>query len=341
MKKIIATFMAIVTIATVFVGCDGSNSVKNKVVPYPVSVNNVTIEKAPKAVGSLSPVMTKILIDLGYISKIVGYTDGEVLPEIPAPKPVAPKSEGFKWFWEKKAEPVVTEPAPELPKGEIGTALKPNLEKIGEYLPEVIFTTVPITKAQMDKLDAVKIKIVVVPAAKTIEELKTNYVNVIKTMDGQKEADAKGAALVLETQRQIDYIVSVTPEAKLSYLYVCSIDPLIATGDTYESNLISLVATNLAGEFSSYTVTPEQLKTLDPDVILYSSDLNKENIAQSELFKTKKAVVEDKLIAIDKALLLNQTKDVAQSIKAIAKLIYPTVDFEEPVSQVSSGQKKK
>ncbi|MEG0693107.1 MAG: ABC transporter substrate-binding protein [Oscillospiraceae bacterium] len=341
MKKIIASIMAIVTVATVFVGCDGSNSVDKEVVPFPVSVNNVTIEKAPKAVASLSPVLTNILTDLGYTSKIVGYSDGEVLPEIPPPPPVESEPEGFRWFWEKKAEPVSTEPEPELPKGEIGTALKPNFEKIGEYLPEIIFTTVPVTKAQMEKLDAVKIKLIVIPAAKTIEELKTNYLLIIKAMSGQLVADARGATLVLEMQKKIDYIASVVPEPKLTYLYVASIDPMIATGDTYESSLISTVATNLAGEFNSYTLTAEQLAELEPDIILYSFELNKENIVQSEQFKTKKAVTEDRLIPIDKGLLLNQTQGAAESIREIAKLIYPSVDFSQPVPLTSSDQEKK
>ncbi len=51
--------------------------------------------------------------------------------------------------------------------------------------------------------------------------------------------------------------------------------------------------------------------------------------------------MEDKLISIDKELLLDQTKDVSKSIKAIAELIYPAVDFEVPPPPVSSDNEKK
>lgn len=340
MKKILASLMAIVTVATVFVGCEGSNSVKNKIPPFPVTVNNVTVEKAPKAVASLSPVLTNILTDLGHTARIVGYSDGEVLPEIPAPEPAPPKKEGFRWFWEKKPEPV-PEPLPVLPSGEIGTAVQPNFEMIGTYLPEIIFTTVPITKAQMEKLDEVKIKIIVIPAAKNIEQLKANYLSIIKAMSGQTVTDETGVPLMAELQRQIDYLASVAPSPKLTYLYVNSIDPLIATGDTYESSLISVVADNLAADYKDYTITPEQLAALDPDILLYNADLDKENIVQSELFKDKKAVTGDRLIAVDKALFIDQTQNVVESIKGIAGLIYPGVDFEEPIPTPSSEEEKK
>lgn len=340
MKKIIASLLVLIMVTTILAGCDGSNTVENEIPPYPVSINSVTIEKSPKAVASLSPVLTNILTDLGYTSKIVGYSDGEVLPPIPKPEPVSSEPEKFRWFWQKKSEPVSVEPEKELPKGEIGTALKPNFEKIGEYMPEIVFTTIPITKAQMDKLDEVNIKVVVIPAADTIERLKENYLCIIKAMSGQNEADDIGKDLVTETQRQIDYIKSVVPQPKLSYLYICSIDPFIATGDTYEASMISTVATNLAGEFKDYTVTKEQLETLEPDVILFSSDLDKENIIQNELFKSKKAVTDDKLIKVDKETLTNQTMGVPQAIKSIAELIYPTVDFEEPEPEPSSEESK-
>ena len=83
-------------------------------------------------------------------------------------------------------------------------------------------------------------------------------------------------------------------------------------------------------------VTPEELATLDPDVILYSSELEKENIIQSELFKTKKAVAEDSVIAIDKTLLLNHTQSVVDSIRTIAEMLYPEVDFVKPEPVASS-----
>ena len=337
MKKIITLMMAIVIVATVFIGCDGSNEIENIVTPYPVTVNNVTVEKQPRAVASLSPVLTNILTDLEYTGKIVGYSDGEVLPELPPPPPVEPEEEKFRWFWEK--EEVVPDDLGlevDLPKGEIGTAMNPNFEKIGEFLPEIIFSTQPITKAQMEKLDAVNIKLIVIPTAKSIEELKNNYLAIIKAMSGQLVVDDTGATLVAEMQSEIDYIASVVPQPKRSYLYVESIDPMIATGDTYEASLISVVATNLAEGFLTYTVTPEELATLDPDVILYSSELEKENIIQSELFKNKKAVAEDSVIAIDKTLLLNHTQSVVDSIRTIAEMLYPEVDFVKPEPVASS-----
>lgn len=338
MKKIVSIVLAAVLATAVFTGCDGSNKIKDEVVPYPVTVNNVTIEKRPKAVASLSPVLTKTLLDLGYLSRIAGYSDGEVLPDPPPPEPVSSEPEKFRWFWEKKPEPVV--PDPEIPKGEIGTALVPNFEKIGMYLPEIIFTTIPVTKAQMEKLDAVNIKLIVIPAAKTLDDMKNNCLSVMKAMEGQVAVNEKGTAVIDEMTSKLDYISSVIT-TKPSFLYLCSIDPLIATGDTYESSLLSVLGTNAAGEFTNYTLLPEQLAALDPDMILFSSEINKENIIESEMFKTKKAVVEDKLFPVDKSLLTNQGVSVVEDIRTLAKSLFPELDFTEPAPVSSETESSK
>lgn len=408
MKRLLAALSAGIIMIAGLSACDGSNSVEEEVTPYPVTVENVTIHKQPRAVASLSPSLTKILLDLGYQEQIVGYSDEDEIPEgvvlsdlseaIAEAQAAAqeeassagtdassdgaegdPSSAGgsqpqgsssdaaapdtgdtgavpsgetasgvssdplmtsslaeFLETWDGKS-PIPREP---VLYGTVGTAMDPDLTKIGILKPEILFTTLPLTRAQMDKLDSVNIKVIVLPAASTVEELTGQYLNIIKAMEGQLAADSTGRAIVSDFQARLDYIASQVPQTKKSFLYVCSLDPLIATGDTWESGLLSLVGTNLAQEKAGYTVTAEELAAMNPDVIFYSAPLEAEHFTESALFQTMAAVTEGRLVEVDAAALLNQTRDVVETLREIASTLYPEVDFTqpEPSSEPASGE---
>lgn len=336
-KQIISALIASVLALAALTGCDGSNKMESQVPPYPVTVNNITVEKAPKAVASLSPRLTDMLVELGFLTKIVGFSNGEVLPEPPpAPEPVS-SDEGFRWFWEKKPEPI-PEPEPMPISGEIGTALEPDYDKIAQYLPEIIFTVLPLPSAQMEKLAAVNIKVMVMPAPKSIEELKQNYIAMYRVMKGQNEADEKGQPLIDELSRQLSHISSVVPEPRVTFLYVCDTVPVIATKDTYESAMLSLLGTNAAGEALNYTLTAEELVAANPDIILFPEGMNAEFFTQNETFAGMSAVKNEKLISVNSTLLFDQKLTLAESVIALGAILYPGVDFTIPEAASSDTQ---
>jgi len=234
----------------------GTNKVEKEIKPYPATVVNVTIEKQPKTVASLSPSITQLLIELGYKEKIVGYSS------------------------DCKIEGITDDKL-------IGTGLKPDFDKIGKLAPEIIFSNVPLTKVQMAKVTEVGIKVAVMPTVKTIDELKAHYTQLIVAMEGQVKANKNGKVISDEMQQKLDYIVSKLPSAKPTFLYVKSLDPIISTGDTFESSLLSNMGDNLAKEYKQYNVTKEQATKLNPDIIFFSSPLEAEHIKESELLQLK------------------------------------------------------
>ena len=361
MRKGIAAGLAALLALVALAGCEqiGWNEKKNTV-SYPVTVLNVTVEKSPRGVGSLSPSLTKALLDLGYQDRIVGYSDEDEIPEgvtlsdltakleeakSTAPETSAPAESAASGETASAAssEPVSSGIAipsgwdgkTPLPKeetlyGTMGTALAPDMDKIGILKPEIIFTTLPVAKAQMDKLSAANIKVIIMPAVSSVEELKQRFLDIIAVMDGNTAAESNGKALVDSFQAKIDYIVSKVPAQKQSFLYLCAMDPLVATGDTMESSLVSLIADNTAQDKTSYTMTAEELKGVDPDVILYSKPVERAHIEQSDSFKGKKAVKAGHLIEVDREALLSPTQDVVEALRDAAKQLYPGVDFIEP-----------
>ena len=62
---------------------------------YPVTASGVSIEKAPRVVGSLSSALTDLLLELGYQRQIIAYSDEDTIPN---PLPEEPESEWARMF---------------------------------------------------------------------------------------------------------------------------------------------------------------------------------------------------------------------------------------------------
>lgn len=284
--------------------CVSTNNIENVMTAYPATAANITVEQQPLAVASLSPSITKLLIELGYANKIVGYSD-------------SCEAEGVTITDEQR----------------IGTGLKPNMTNIGKLAPELIFTNVPLSKAHMEKLAGVGMKVIVIPVVKDIDTLKRDYVDIINLMEGNIEAFHKGIEQVDELQQSLEHIDSLLKaETKPSFLYITSSDFVIATSDTFESSLLSYVGANAAsGEgMTEYNVTPEQLAAMNPDIIFYADGVDPEAIKASELYKEKNAVKNGKLIKVDNKKLTLQNIEADEVVREIAKAVYPAIDFTPP-----------
>lgn len=310
MKKVIKINIFIVAISLLLTSCVSSNRVDVQVKPYPATILNTTIEQEPKAIVSLSPSITKMLIELGYQDKIVGYSDDCNIEGI-APEKLA------------------------------GTGIKPNFEKIGELAPEIIFTNVPLTKVQMEKVSGVGIKVVVMPVVKNITDLKARYVDIITAMSGQVAASDKGLEIADSLQSKLDYIDSLIPDEKQNFLYVVALDPIIATGDTFESSLLSYIGNNLATSHKQYNVTADDVKKMNPDIIFFANPLEAEHIKSSELFKNSNAVKNNKLYAVDNSQLTLQNEQAPEVVRDIASKVYPDIDFTLEQETVSNKPAKK
>lgn len=301
MKKLLSAVLALIISMTMLTACEKeTETTENVIPPYPVTVDNITINEKPQSVASLSPILTRLLIELGYYQEITGYSNDSFVPSV-------------------VEDPLL-----------IGTALKPDMEAIAKAKPEIIFTTMPFTKSQTEKLASCNIKVMVMPRVSSIDDLKDRTRAIVTVMEGKNKADENAENFIKELERKIDWIKSQIPSKKKSFLYVCALDPIIATGDTFESDIMSVSGDNLAKNFKNYSVSADELAKLDPDVIFYSAPLLPEHISQSELFKDKKAVLEENLIEIDQNALLNQSSNIDVTIINIAKLLYPEIDFTVP-----------
>lgn len=304
MKRLAAGILA-ASLVFVLSACFGSNTVEKEETPYPVAVGNVTVTEKPERVATLSAQLTNILEDLGYEDRIIAVASEEA------------------------------EKAGSARRG-IGTALVPDLQAIKEASPNLLFTSAPMAKSQLDELSEAGVQVVVLSPVDSLDALYARYYDVIAAMDGKLEADSAGTALIDAMKADVERISDKVPEEKKSFLFICTIDPYLATPDTVEGALLALIGTN-AAEGESYTVSAETLSSADPDVLFYAAPLQAENIRQNANFAQKRAVAEGALYEADRSALLDGTRNIIDQLRQLAALMYPDVDFSDTAVEVSDA----
>ena len=304
MKRLAAGILA-ASLVFVLSACFGSNTVEKEETPYPVTVGNVTVTEKPERVATLSAQLTNILEDLGYEDQIIAVASEE-----------AEKTGSAR-------------------KG-IGTALVPDLQAIKEVSPDLLFTSAPMAKSQLDELSEAGVQVVVLSPVDSLDALYARYYDVIAAMDGKLEADSAGTALIDAMKADVERITDKVPEEKKSFLFICTIDPYLATPDTVEGALLALIGTN-AAEGESYTVSAASLSSADPDVLCYAAPLQAENIRQNANFAQKRAVAEGALYEADRSALLDGTGNMIDQLRQLAALMYPDVDFSDTAVEASDA----
>ena len=78
----------------------------------------------------------------------------------------------------------------------------------------------------------------------SLDALYARYYDVITAMDGKLEAGSAGKALIDAMKADVERIADKVPEEKKSFLFICTIDPYLATPDTVEGALLALIGTN-------------------------------------------------------------------------------------------------
>lgn len=312
MKKIISLILLSILTMSLFTACAPKEEVVKP--SYPVTVMSTVIDREPKAVASLSPLLTQILVDLGYQEKIVGYSNTCTVTGI-------------------------------SDEQRIGTTLEPNLEAIGRQAPEIVFTNVPLSDVGALKLSEVGIKTIVLPIPKSIDELKAYYVDVLTAMSGQVAMDEQSTKIIEKVNADLSFITAKLP-AKPKFLYVVSLSPtVVVTPDTLESSVLSQIGENVATDGTAYNVTAEQLATYAPDIVLYSDSIDIEALKKDKTLSAMEAVKGGKLTPISTALVTLQTKSLAETVREIATTLNAGTDFtappKEPEEPTSSEPVKK
>ena len=244
MNRVITAALA--ATALLLTGCANDEAATPRPVPsdsaasYPVTVGDVTLDKRPERIVSLSPTATEMLFAIDAGPQVVAVDDQS---DYPANAPMSNLS-GFK----------------------------PNAEAIAAKNPDLVVLANDIDKI-VDQLAKLEIPVFRTPAAGQLDETYTQ-IGQLGTLTGHP---AEATALTGRMKTQIDKIVQSVPQrsAPLSYYY--ELDPTFysVTSKTFVGSVFALFGmTNVAdpadadGSKGGYPqLSQETLLKADPDMI--------------------------------------------------------------------------
>lgn len=305
MKRIIAVVLTLVLFGTL-TACDVRNKKEEEIQAYPVRVANVTVEAQPNKVACLSPSLTEILFEQGYGDKVVVRTEDAEYPEAVKGIPSAGKT------------------------GHLDTAA------IVAALPDIVLTHDSLSKKDMDALETAKIQVVVLPMAKNLKELKTLYQSIGLLFLGQKDGSKAGSDQFARIESGINDMKAKLPAeaANKTFLYIIHPSDIIATGDTFESSILSVFGTNAAEAATGYTADIKEMQAKDPDFIFVADPYGLPHLQSSADYKNFSAVKNGKVYTIDNTLFALQSSRILEVIQKVAAALYPDA-FDESADESS------
>ncbi|MDD6236012.1 MAG: ABC transporter substrate-binding protein [Clostridiales bacterium] len=318
MKRIIAAVLTLVLFGSL-TACDVQNKKEEEVPAYPVRVANVTVQTQPEKVACLSPSLVEILFEHGYGDKVVIRTDDAGYPEQVKEIPSAGKT------------------------GHLDTSA------IVAALPDVVLTHDSLSKKDMEALETAKIQVIVLPMAKNLEELKKLYQNIGLLFLGQKGGSQAGADQFAKIESGLNSIKAKLPAeaANSTFLYIINPSGIIATGDTFESSVLSVFGTNAAQDAVGYAVDAKEMQAKDPDFIFVADPYGLPHLQSNAGYKNFSAVKNGKVYTLDNTLFGLQSGRILDLVGKVAVALYPEVfdqsegesseqTASEPVASVAS-----
>lgn len=273
--------------------CEIANDAEKEPTPYPVEVANITAEKSPERVACLSPALTELVFAAGYGDRLVARTEDAASPE------------------EAKELPAVGK------TGHIDTAALVALE------PDTVLTHASLSKKEMDALEAARIQVVVLPMAKSLEELEALYANIGLLFRGGIDGKTFGKKLYQKIADGLAEIRAKLPEQP-RFLYIINPNGTAATGDTFEGSVLSAVfGENAAAEHTGYAADMKEMAAKNPEVIFVAEPYGLPHLEQNSSLKALDAVKNKRVASIEPDLFARQGTSLVEAVDSLAAALYP------------------
>ena len=309
MKKISVLLLSFLMLLGL-VSCDVSGPKEDIPSAYPARVANVTIEKTPTKAVCLSPSLLEICFELGFGNRIVGRTTDASYPESAASLPAVGTT------------------------GHIDTAALVALK------PDTVISHESLSKKEMEAFEAADIKTIILPMAKSLEEMQLFYEQLGLMFVGQLEGKTVGDTHFKAVTDELTAIKTKLPADAFpnGFLYVVNPSGIAATPDTFESDLLSSVFGANAAEGESYSIKTEKLAAKNPSVILIAEPYGLPHLESNNTYKALGAVKSKKVVTVDSTLFSTQSFRITEAVKKAAEALYPDLfQEEEPVSSQAAA----
>lgn len=284
------------------IGLTACNTKDNKsnIGSYPMTIvdnsgASVVIEKEPKKIVSLSPVITEIVAAIGAEDKLVGrtsYCDYPISVE--------------------KIEV-------------IGDLITVNLEKIVELSPDIVIGSAFLDQGIRDQLENAGITVVTVYTEDSFEGTYKDIKTIGQIINHLSEADE----VVLAMKDKLEDLKKKVAEAKTKpkvYLTVGfgSGGEFTATGDTFINEMIELAGgENIAKDGKQWSFSLEKIVERNPEILIYSEVLDKNELVNTVGYKELDSVKNGKVFPIESNLVERTGPRLVKGLEALVKIIHP------------------
>jgi iron complex transport system substrate-binding protein len=262
---------------------------------------NITIEKIPQRIVSLSPSNTEILFALGLGDKVVGVTEYCNYPQAAATKP---KIGGFSTV---------------------------DIEKVVSLEPDLVLAANIHSKTVIPALEKLGLIVVALTPNSLPEVLDS--ITLIGKITGQNKQASK---LVSDLRPRIEAITDKTqtlsPNQRPRVFYITWHDPLMTAGKgTLADDVISSAGgQNIASDISGdKTIDLETVIYRDPQVIVASlgmgtgEDLPWQYVQNEPRLKNTQALLNDRIYKIDGDLIHRPGPRIVDALEQMAYFIHP------------------
>jgi iron complex transport system substrate-binding protein len=240
--------LALVALAAAFVSLSSAAGAATKAVPFPVTVSaangKVTVTRQPRRIVSISPTATEVLFAVGAGSQVIAVDDQSDHPRN-APRT---KLSGFT----------------------------PNVEAIASYRPDLVVASFD-PKGLVNALQKLRIKVVLQPAAATLEQAYTQ-IHQLGALTGHA---SQAGALVARMKKRIATAVTAVKDraAGLSVYHELGPDFYSATSSTFAGRVYALFGLKNIADAADSTksgypqLSAEYIVSQSPDLIVLADSV--------------------------------------------------------------------
>lgn len=270
---------------------------------WPVAIGDIRVAEKPERIVSLSPALTEVLYELGGGDRMAGVS---AYCDFPADIGNLP---------------------------DCGTAQSPDLDRLRELSPDVVFVSAPMTQAYTVALQQMGAEVVVLPRAGSIDALETTYVTAATVLDGMQDGDENGRRVFGALRARYDALTDAAGGIadRVSGVYLRAVPLLIATGDTFEGQLLEAIGVdNDAAAFTGWDYPADEAVNLYPDVIFYDSSIDPAYFAGTQVYSTTDAYQNGRLYPVDAVALERQSARMFEELERLFAQAYPDVSVGTP-----------
>lgn len=265
---------------------------------YPLTVTDaagkeVTLEKEPEKIVSVSPTLTEMVYALGAGDKLIGRSD----------------------YCDYPAEVFEVE--------SMGTIQTPDMEKIISLNPDLVLVSGMMDEEYMTKLSSVGVNVLMIEEVGKLEEVY----GIMEKMGLVLNRNEKTAACIEEMKADIAEVEEKVKGLETPSVYYVvgfgEYGDFTAGGDTFAGEILTIAGgDNIAKDNSGWSITLEEIIESDPYIIVIP-EYYKEDFIKAPHYCDLTAVKEGRVYTLDNNMIDRQGYRNAQGIRALAEMFHP------------------